>query len=47
MKECPKCGGDMEQQELLTSKTTQADIDDSFTKYWVCEECGLEINPNE
>jgi hypothetical protein len=40
IKECPECGADMYQEEVLVAKTTQADLDDSFEKMWVCEECG-------
>lgn len=35
----------MYEEEVLTGRTTQADIDDSYTTMLVCEDCGNEVEP--
>lgn len=40
MKECPKCGGEME-LESFVDDTEKADI--SFVDAYICEDCGFEL----
>lgn len=36
---CPKCGGEMEIQDVLISRTTDPEFDDLFEKMWACNKC--------
>jgi len=43
--DCPKCGGEMYEEEVLTGRTTAANEEDSFSRIWVCDSCGHEFDP--